>query len=199
MRLVVLAVLAVSCSKRDDPPPPPVNPPPPAFDACAVSMRAIGNLVCTSPEAKRTATQAQQSLAGIVDAFAKTGRNADRYQAACAQMVVALDHDAAKLGCTLELATEERTKLRATLDAYYAHRTPVRPTGDPASDTLIKRAAVIRDTACACTDVACLDGVTPQLDTLGGLPPTAPASARELAGALLDDIGRCAQRIKGAL
>ena len=114
----------------------------------------------------------------------------------CAQMVLAIEQDAAKLGCTVPIDAAQRTEITALLDAWYGQRTPVVPTGDAASDAFIARIVAVRDAACECRDMACLDRVDKQLLELGAVPATATAAARTLASKLLGDAGRCASRVR---
>ena len=141
--------------------------------------QALGALACPRPEDARGAAQAKRSLEGVADAIRKIGSGHTRpQQLVCAQGVIAIEHDTTKLGCKLPLAPEDRRQIMALLDAWYAERTPVVPTGDKAADELIARAAALRDEVCACTDLACRDRVDKKLDTIGTLPQGAPAAAR---------------------
>ena len=76
------------------------------------------------------------------------------------------------------------------LDRYFAQRTQVTKTGDPAADDLIAKVAAMRDAACACQDQTCLDKLQ-----IPSMPAHLPDAARDLVTKLLDDAARCAQRI----
>jgi hypothetical protein len=156
------------------------------FDAIAV----VRNASCGSAAPSLKAAEA--SLEGTVAAMAKTGDASDfeQYDIICSRMLLALEKDAAKLGCTLPIEPKLRTTMSEKLDRYFAQRTPVTKTGDAAADELIAKIAAMRDAACACQDQTCLDKLQ-----IPSIPAKLPDAARDLATKLLDDAARCAQRI----
>ena|SRR5438094_1558551 len=168
-----------------------------AIEACAVGTRAIERVKCPSPADAAQVNRARQQLQGVVAMLGSGGlAGTEQIQIACAQMILAVDRDAGKLHCTLDLTADERARLAALLEAWYARRTPVVPTGDVAADAVIARVVEVRDAACACTDTRCLDRVDGKLVAIGAFAPSAPKAARDLGAALMDDIGRCAARVK---
>src|SRR5258705_6115 len=162
-----------------------------ALDACGIGLRALDVVKCPD-EALAQVKRAKQQLAGVVGMMGSGGLGgSEQQQIACAQMVLAFERDAAKLHCTIPIAAGDRAKLVAMLDAFYARRTPVTPTGDGEADAVIARIVAVRDAVCACRDPACLDRVEGRLDAIGTFAATAPQNARDLGAKLLDDIGRC--------
>jgi hypothetical protein len=220
MKLVLIAAMSLLASCKDKPREPGPSPgsgapsvqpapapaataeqptPAPALtpDVCRISLAAIEQATCKTPEARQGLLGARESIDKLVETIGKVG-GADRreFQVMCAQMMLAIEQDAAKLGCTVAMDARRRTEITALLDAWYGQRTPVVPTGDAASDAVIARIVAVRDAACACRDAACLDRVDKQLATVGTLPEAAPAAARTLGGKLLEDAGRCASRVR---
>ena len=170
------------------------QPKPETFDSCKVGIDHLAKLACKAPEAARQVMQAKSAIEGIADAARKTpDSDPQKFQVLCAQLVQAIDRDAAKLDCAPRLDDATRLKLTGVLDAFYAQRTKLVPTGDAAADAAIKNIAAVRDAACACPDVACIDKLGPQLDAaVAQVPP----KGRELASKLLDDAGRCLTRLR---
>jgi hypothetical protein len=157
---------------------------------CLDAITVVRNASCGSAAPSLKAAEA--SLEGTVAAMAKTGDASDpeQYDIICSRMLLALEKDAAKLGCTLPIDPKLRTTMLQKLDRYFAQRTPVTKTGDPAADDVIAKVAAMRDAACACQDQTCLDKI--QIPTM---PSSLPDAARDLVKKLLDDAERCAQRI----
>jgi hypothetical protein len=166
-------------------------------DICKISQEAVDQATCTTPEGRQSLVDAQQAIGRIVETIGKVGGTSLRqYQVMCAQLLLAIERDAAKLSCTLALDARQRTEIAALLDAWYGQRTPVVPTGDAAADAVIARIGAVRDAACECRDAACLDRVDQQLVAIGALPATAPDAARTLGSKLLEDAARCAARVR---
>jgi hypothetical protein len=189
--------------------PSPVPPPPPGAaaaaaaaaepvpDVCRSSLVVLDQAACKTPEARQSLVEPRKAISGLVEALGKIGAADPRQQQViCAQMLLAIEHDAAKLGCTIAIDAPRRKEITGLLDAWYGQRTPVAPTGDAAADAVIARIVAVRDAACDCRDAACLDRVDQQLVAIGQLPPAAPPAARTLAGQLLDDAARCAARVR---
>jgi hypothetical protein len=170
----------------------PSAPPPVVRTAqvCLDAITVVRNASCGSAAPSLKAAEA--SLEGTVAAMAKTGDASDpeQYDIICSRMLLALEKDAAKLGCTLSIDPKLRTTMTEKLDRYFAQRTPVTKTGDPAADDVIAKVAAMRDAACACQDQTCLDKIQ-----IPSMPSSLPDAARDLAKKLLDDAERCAQRI----
>ncbi len=170
---------------------------PPAADACRISLAALEQAACKTPDARQSLMRTKKSIDGVVETIGKVGGADPRqFQVMCAQMLLAIEQDAAKLGCTVAIDARQRTELTGLLDAWYGQRTPVVPTGDAAADAVIARIAAVRDAACACRDAACLDGLNAQLGGVGAMPRAAPDAARILGSKLLEDAARCASRVR---
>jgi hypothetical protein len=168
-------------------------PVPPQNDLCRIGIDAIDHASCGSASLQ----SARKSLETITATVQTTGTNDPHaYEVTCARLVDAIDRDAAKSGCTLQLDAGLRATIKKDVDEYYGQRTPVTPTGDAAADAIVTKVAAVRDAACACKDQACIDGVDKKLVAIPAMPGTAPQAARDLATKLLDDASRCAQRVK---
>ncbi len=202
--LALAALLSVTgCKAKHDTPPPAAGsgsatgsaPAPTSDDICRRGIEAIDHASCGSGAFDLHA--ARSSLDGIAGTVQKLGTaDPHAYDVMCSRFLDAIDHDAAKAHCTFPLDPAIRARVTQILDAYYAERTPVTQTGDPASDAVIAKVASMRDAACACKDAPCLDKVDEQLVQIAAMPAGAPQTARDLAGKLLDDAARCAQKIR---
>jgi len=169
----------------------------PAPDVCRAGLAALDQATCKTPEAVRSLLGAKKQFDGLIEALGKVAdTDLRQFQVMCAQLLLALEHDAAKLSCTIPLDPRQRKDLAALIEAWSAQRTPVTPTGDAAADAVIARIVAVRDAACGCLDAACLDRVDKQLVAIGTLPPTAPEAARSLGKKLLEDASRCASRVR---
>jgi hypothetical protein len=220
MKLVLIAALSLLASCKDKPressqpaPSQPVPGPgsgapatapgssaaadPSTPDICRSGLAIIDQATCAKPEARQSLAKTRKVIDQMVKMLGEIAGAAPRQsQVVCAQMLMAIEQDAAKLGCTLAIDARQRTEITTLLDAWYGQRTPVTPTGDAAADAVIARIAAVRDAACECRDAACLDRLDKQLGEVGTMPATAPASARTLGSKLLDDAGRCASRVR---
>ncbi len=169
----------------------------PTTDACWIGLAALDGATCRTTDALKSLMGTRKSIDSVVETLRKIGGADPRqFQVLCAQMLLAIEQDAAKLGCTVPLEATQRRDLQALLEAWYGQRTPVVPTGDAAADAVIARIAAVRDAACACKDAACLDGLNAQLAGVGTMPAAAPDAARKLGSKLLEDAGRCASRVR---
>ena len=166
-------------------------------DICRIGLDALDNATCTKPEARASLVDPRKALAHTSQTVGKiAGADPRQLQVMCAQMLLAIERDAAKLSCTLAIDARQRKEITTLLDAWFGQRTKVTPTGDAAADAVIARIAAVRDAACACPDTACLDRVDKQLSEVGTMPQTAPEAARTLGGKLLEDASRCASRVR---
>ena len=200
MKLLPVLVALVACQgsssgTKSQPAPGSAAPPTAAptvrtAQVCLDAITVVRNASCGSAAPSLKAAEA--SLEGTVAAMAKTGDASDpeQYDIICTRMLLALEKDAAKLGCTLPIHPDLRTTMMKKLDRYFAQRTPVTKTGDPAADDVIAKVAAMRDAACACQDKTCLDKIQ-----IPSMPSSLPDAARDLVKKLLDDSERCAQRI----
>lgn len=213
-RAAVLLVVVLAGCKGDKPreqPPAPVpsgSAPPasaPAIDApaaeatpalCELGLAAVAGATCEKPEMRASLMAMKRSLDGLVDTIGKASGDPVQFQVMCAQLVIAIERDAKRAGCTLAIDDLQRGELMAVLDAWYAHRTRVTPTGHAAADAVIAKIAAVRDATCECRDGACLDRVDKQLVAIGEMPPDAPQAARDLGSKLLEDAARCANRVR---
>ena len=175
--------------------------PDPSLDACGLGVRSFERLTCKDPADVANVQAGKGAFVNLVDTIRQMsgppGVGRDQLQILCSQMLLALERDAAALGCTLALDAGDRAKITAAIAAWDAYRTPVAPTGHAVSDDAIARIAAIRDEMCACADIPCLDALAPKLDTIS-LHDSPPPEARDLMGHLIDDISRCGARIKAA-
>ncbi len=200
MKLLPVLVALVACQgsssgTKSQPAPGSAAPPTAApmvrtAQVCLDAIAVVRNASCGSAAPSLKAAEA--SLEGTVAAMAKTGDASDpeQYDIICSRMLLALEKDAAKLGCTLPIDPKLRTTMMEKLDRYFAQRTQVTKIGDPAADDLIAKVAAMRDAACACQDQTCLDKLQ-----IPSMPAKLPDAARDLVTKLLDDAARCAQRI----
>jgi hypothetical protein len=167
-------------------------------EICQDSLGVLERASCPNNEAGLRA--AKTSLTGIINTMTQVG-NGDptSYDITCARLLLALERDVRGSGsasCELPIDPELRGKIQRTLDAYYNRRTEVTKTGDAASDDAIAKLAALRDAACECRTSSCIDALDAKLTQLPPLPASAPQAAKDLAGKLLDDSARCADRAR---
>ena len=213
MKSLALVVALAACqSPSHSPPPPPAGSaapaaptpaaPPvaaPTAEVCKASLGVLERASCPSNEAGLRA--AKTSLQGIINTMTQVGGgDPTSYDITCARMLIALERDIGpakgSAGCTLPIDTELRAKIQRTLDAYYNQHTDITKTGDAASDDAIAKLGAIRDAACECRSSACIDKLDAKMNDMPQLPTTAPQAAKDLAGKVLDDAARCAQRAR---
>jgi len=203
MKLVALMVMLAACKGGSRAEPKPGSAAPPGtmapLDICNIGLGALDKTTCDAPDSANNLQRVQQAFRGILDTIQNTQPPDPRpLQMMCAQVFLAMQRDVEKLHCTTGITGDQHAAIAAALEAWYAQRTPVSPTGDQASDAVIAKIAAVRDHMCACTDMACLERVDKELDTLGSLPANAPAQATQLGRALLEDVGRCESKIRNA-
>jgi hypothetical protein len=207
--VVLVAILACKSDKPAPAPPPPVV----AGDAavavvadaaaaaavpeiCKHGVVAIDSATCPSPEIRAQLMLAKKSLDGVVQTVGQTSADPVQFQVMCAQLLLAIERDAKKLGCTLAIEDAQRTEMMATLDSWFARRTPVENTGHAEADAVIAKIAAVRDATCECKLGSCLDQLEKQLVAVGAMPKDAPEAARTLGSKLLEDAARCANRVR---
>jgi hypothetical protein len=165
-------------------------------DLCKLGGAAIEGATCPTPEARAGLIKMKNSLDGVVQTAGQASADPQQFSVMCAQLLLALERDAKKQGCTIALSDDKRAEIMKVLDTWYAKRTPVTPTGDAAADAVITKIAAVRDATCQCKDGTCLDDLTKNLVAVGEMPATAPQAARDLGSALLADAARCANRVR---
>lgn len=211
MKSLALVVALAACQSKSSPPPSPgsaapgsaapVAPPPAAHvpELCEASLGVLERASCPNNDAGLRA--AKTSLTGIINTMTQVG-NGDptSYDITCARLLLALERDvgagSGSAACKLPIDAELRGKIQRTLDAYYNRRTDVTKTGDAASDDALAKLAALRDAACDCRASSCIDALDAKLTQLPPLPATASQAAKDLAGKLLDDSARCADRAR---
>ena len=204
-----VVVLALIACKSDKPAPAPAPGSAPAvavadaaapdaggLDICKLGTTALDTATCPTPEVRAQLAQAKKSLDGVVNTVGQTSVDAAQFQIMCAQLLIAIERDAKKLGCTLSIEEARRAEIMTALDAWYARRTPVEKTGHAEADAVIAKLAAIRDATCACKLGSCLAEVDKQLVAVGTMPAAAPPAARTLGSKLLEDAARCASRVR---
>src|SRR6187402_1357667 len=158
MKLVLIAALSLLASCKDRPressqpaPSPGSNAPATAPgssaaagsstpDICRSGLAMIDQATCAKPEARLSLVQTRNVIEHLVKTLGElAGADPRQSQMVCAQMLMALEQDAAKLGCTLAMDARQRKEITTLLDAWYGQRTPVTPTGDAAADAVIAR------------------------------------------------------------
>lgn len=163
---------------------------------CMLGATAVDNATCPTPEVRANLAKAKKSLDGVVQTVGQAAADPEQFQVMCAQLVLAIERDAKKAGCTLAITDAQRKDMMAVLDTWFARRTPVTQTGDAAADAVIAKIAAVRDATCECKDGACLERVDKQLVSIGTMPAGAPQAARDLGTKLLADAARCASRVR---
>lgn len=172
-------------------------PAPVTRDACAISLGALDKATCPTPEAQQSLAAAKKSIAGIIDTVRQVGGSDPRqFQVMCAQMLLALERDAVKVSCAIALDADQRSSLTGLVDAWYAQRTEVVPTGHATIDAVIAQMGTLRDAACECRDAACLERLEQALGKIPPMPASASQAARDLASKVLGDAARCAARVR---
>ena len=205
MKRAVVLVALLAC-KSDKPAPAPVrigiaadaaiDAAPVLPEICRHGAAAIDSATCPSPEVRANLMQAKKSLDGVVQTVGQTAVDPVQFQVLCAQLLLAIERDAKKLGCTLSIEPAQRTEMMSTLDTWYARRTPVEKTGHAGADAVIAKIAAVRDATCECKLGSCLAEVDKQLVAVGTMPADAPDAARKLGSKLLEDAARCANRVR---
>ena len=217
MKSLALVVVLAACQSKSSPPPaagsaapaatgsavaPAPAPAPPSAhvpELCQDSLGVLERASCPANDAGLRA--AKTSLTGIINTMTQVG-NGDptSYDITCARLLLALERDvgagSGSAACKLPIDAELRGKIQRTLDTYYNQRTPLTKTGDAASDDALAKLAALRDAACDCRTSSCIDALDAKLTQLPPLPATAPQAAKDLAGKLLDDSARCAERAR---
>ena len=204
MKRALLVLVLVACKDDKPAPPPPTvasataaDAAAPALDVCRIGKVALESAKCEQAETQAALLKAKKSIDGIIDALAQLGAgNPQQFQVACGTLLLAIERDATKAKCVLALEPAQREQITKMLDAWYAQRTAVVPTGDATADAVIAKIAAMRDAACACNDAACLDRVDKTLPSIGTMPQTAPQAARDLGSKLIEDAARCAARVR---
>jgi hypothetical protein len=166
------------------------------LDICKLGTTALDAATCPTPEVRAQLMQAKKSFDGVLNTVGQAGVDPAQFQIMCAQLLIALERDAKKLGCTVTIDDARRTEMMATLDAWYAQRTPVEKTGNAEVDAVIAKIAAVRDATCECKLGSCLAEVDKQLLAVGTMPELAPPAARTLGAKLLEDAARCASRVR---
>ncbi len=198
-RISLLLALLVACKDKPreapavTPAPTPVADAATGVDICKIAVTSLEHATCPTDAATQSIGEAKRRIAGIVQTV---GQAADprQIQVLCGQLLLAIERDATKQSCTLTI--DHRDEVVKVLEAWYAQRTEVKPTGDAAADAFIAKVVAIRDATCACADAKCLDRVDQQLTALGTLPDSAPQAARDLGSKLFEDSARCAARVR---
>lgn len=209
MKSLALVVALAACQSKSSPPPPTAGSAAPGSAApapvahvpelCQASLGVLERASCPNNDAGLRA--AKTSLTGIINTMTQVG-NGDptSYDITCARLLLALERDvgagSGSARCELPIDAELRGKIQRTLDAYYNQRTPLTKIGDAASDDALAKLAAVRDAACDCRTSSCIDALDAKLSQLPPLPATAPQAAKDLAGKLLDDSARCADRAR---
>ncbi|MBA3501302.1 MAG: hypothetical protein H0T65_13070, partial [Deltaproteobacteria bacterium] len=99
-------------------------------DLCKLGATAIDSATCPTPDVRASLMLAKKSLDGVVQTVGQTAADPLQFQVMCAQLLLAIERDAKKLGCTLAIEDARRAEVMTTLDAWYARRTPVEKTGN---------------------------------------------------------------------
>jgi hypothetical protein len=98
-------------------------------------------------------------------------------------------------GCAFTLSAEES----AWIAGARARRTGVPPASPPADRASLEWLAALRDRACACGDLSCIDRVEAELDAGSSsmrLGPDALAASRDAASAMIDEITACGRQLR---
>jgi hypothetical protein len=161
---------------------------------CDLAKRSLDRAVTCLPADKRDSLASTgQVLSGLLAAPPAGLRAA---AGSCAQIVANLDKPAPGAGpgtkCTIALTDDER----ARITAYLAYRITPAKTGDAATDTVLTDLARLRNQMCGCVDKTCAIDVNHGIDNLGQLPDAAPASARTDFSLMIDELGRCANKLR---
>lgn len=130
-----------------------------------------------------------------LEASAPTDKAARRKVAAkCAVQLDGLMRVEQPHDCPLDATDSERAELTAFLDAWYGERTPAPTTGDADADAALKELATKRDAACACKDTACAREIATSLEKYS-VPAGSPPAAADAAAQMIEEVGRCKQKL----
>jgi hypothetical protein len=188
------------------PPSPPIAPPPAPADRgpptsasdplsyCRLAVHLIDELSTC-----RNTTDGFASMRAQYADFATHQRELARKSGAlCATFVEGVIEDPVVEDCVFSVR-DRRAEVTAFLDAYYAERVKIDPTGHAGADAVLAGIAKHRDAVCACSDEPCTRALDKSETWLAKpLPEDAPVKARDLAGLLIDDVSKCSGDIRWA-
>lgn len=169
---------------------------------CDIARRFLNRAIDCVPGA---ANELKDRLAGLETVIAysqadKAPRSA-REKAGSMCALTAYTHDKhlstrTDLTCPIAIRVDERSAIRAYLDAYYGRRTKPRLTGDAAIDRQLADLAASRDAMCSCADVACVRTMHETVDAAVKPVPKEMPNAMADSEAILDEVSRCSGRIE---
>jgi hypothetical protein len=166
------------------------GPAPSAEGLCELAKRTFDRAQgCLAADKRDAQASTGQTLTGLMAAPAAGMRAA---AGACSQIIDNLDHAAAATKCDLGLTADER----ARVSLYLGYRTTPGKTGDGAVDGVLTELAKLRNQMCACAEKACAIDVNHGIDNLAAMPDAATPTARADYGLMIDELGRCANRLR---
>jgi hypothetical protein len=196
----VFVLLAMGCSSKDSSPEASAAARPSVDDPIGFCTRARAVLLrrknCFAEDTSiKMALDELQKLA----ATAPTDPRARRKVAAkCAVQLDGLMRVEQPRDCPLDATDSERAELATFLDAWYGERTPPPATGNADADAALQELAAKRDAACACKDTACAREIVTSLETYS-VPAGSPEAASDAAAQMIDEAGRCKQKLAYAV
>jgi hypothetical protein len=204
LRAATLLVIGCGSSSPARPPPPAEASAPPAAAAASVASDPLSYCTLAVAAVDELARCKGTTFGANRELYAGLATNRDpafarKSGAMCAGFVEALLTEPDGKSCAFSFR-DRRAELGAFLDAYYAERVKLEPTGHAGADAVLAAVAAHRDTVCACADEPCVRAVEKRDAGWDAkpLPKDAPAKARDLAGAMIDDIGKCSSDLRFA-
>jgi hypothetical protein len=193
---VVLVVFALGCGSKDSSPEAKASARPSVDDPIGFCTRARGVLLrrkqCFSED-----TSIKMALEELMklEATAPQDKVARRKVAAkCAVQLDGLMRVEQPRECPLDATDSERAELTAFLDAWYGERTAAPTTGNVAADAALQELVIKRDAACACATTACAREIATSLEGYA-LASDAPKEASDAASQMIEEVGRCKQKL----
>jgi hypothetical protein len=196
MKSCALLVLFVLGCSKDSPPEATVAARPTVDDPLGFCERARFVLV-----RRKKCFAEDTSIKMALDELAKTVASAPtdpvlrrKAAARCAIQLDGLMRVEQPRDCPLDATDSERAELTTFLDAWYGERTAAPITGNADADAALKELAAKRDEACTCKDTACARAIATSLEKYA-LPSGSPDTASVVAAQMIEEVGRCKQKL----
>jgi len=165
--------------------------------ACQSTVRALDAFVACAPneDERLVAAHFQESMRGVITSSRPLdGPGAGKLTARmCLGFLEGMALDLEAKRCAFALTPDER----AWLDAERRRRTPIPDAAKGTDRVALQVVVTLRDRACACTTVACVDAIDAELEAkITPLSREATLAVRDAAGEIIDETQACARRVR---